>query len=63
FETNPPVTYMASCGTSSFLEEEEHIARVRLAWQGICAVALSSDESMRLVANALGELTGQEEQQ
>jgi len=63
FEMNPPVAYMDSRGTSSFLEEEEHIARVRLAWQGICAVALSSDESMRLVANALGELTGQEEQQ
>ncbi|HKN51620.1 MAG TPA: helix-turn-helix transcriptional regulator [Amycolatopsis sp.] len=62
FETNPPVTYMASCGTSSFLEEDEHIARVRLAWQGICAVALSREESLRLVASALGELTGQEEQ-
>jgi transcriptional regulator with XRE-family HTH domain len=61
FESSPSVAYMDSRGTSSFLEEPEHIERVRLAWQGIRAVALSPEESMRLVASALGELTGQEE--
>ncbi|EOD69275.1 helix-turn-helix domain-containing protein [Amycolatopsis vancoresmycina] len=61
FDENPPVSYMASCGTSSFLEEPQHLERVRLAWQGIRAVALSPEESLRLVASALGELTGQEE--
>jgi transcriptional regulator with XRE-family HTH domain len=61
FAENPPVSYMASCGTSSFLEEDQQIERVKVAWQGIRAVALSPEESMRLVASAFGELTGQEE--
>lgn len=61
FESNPSVAYMDSCGTSSFLEEDQQIERVKVAWQGIRAVALSPEESMRLVASALGELTGQEE--
>ena len=61
FESSPSVAYMDSRGTSSFLEEPDHIERVRLAWQGIRAVALSPEESMRLIASALGQLTGQEE--
>jgi hypothetical protein len=60
FDSNPSA-YMDSCGTSSFLEEDQQIERVKVAWQGIRAVALSPEESMRLVAGALGELTRQEE--
>jgi transcriptional regulator with XRE-family HTH domain len=63
FESAPAVAYMDSRGTSSFLEEDEHIERVRVAWRGILAVALSPEESMRLVANAIGELTVPEEQE
>jgi hypothetical protein len=61
FEATPPVTYMASCGTSSFLEEEEYIQRARVAWRGIHAVALSPEESMRQIANAIGKWAAPEE--
>ncbi|MFD9960460.1 helix-turn-helix domain-containing protein [Amycolatopsis sp. NPDC058986] len=58
FDSASPVTYMNSPGTSSFLEDDAEIERVKLAWQDIHAVALSPDESMRLVADIIGTLTG-----
>ncbi|MEC3979458.1 helix-turn-helix domain-containing protein [Amycolatopsis sp. H20-H5] len=63
FAAEPPVAYMDSRGTSSFLEEEAHIDRVRVAWLGIRAIALSPDESARLIADVLGDLTTREERE
>lgn len=60
-ESAPPVAYMDSCATSSFLEEDEQIQRVRVAWRGIRAVALSPEESMRRIAEAIDERTAPEE--
>ncbi|GAA4541061.1 helix-turn-helix domain-containing protein [Amycolatopsis samaneae] len=63
FAEDHSVVYMDSRGTSSFLEEDVHIDRVKVSWQGILAAALSPEESMRLVANVIGTLTGPEEQE
>ncbi|MFE0027236.1 helix-turn-helix domain-containing protein [Amycolatopsis sp. NPDC059021] len=63
FAADHSVVYMDSRGTSSFLEEDAHIDRVKVSWQGILAVALSPEESMRLVAHVIGTLTGPEEQE
>ncbi|MET8851318.1 helix-turn-helix transcriptional regulator [Amycolatopsis sp. NPDC004625] len=57
FGSAPPVAYMDSCSTSSFLEEEEHIASARVAWRGIHAVAMSPDESIGRIARAIGDWT------
>jgi hypothetical protein len=43
-------------GTSTFLEEEEYISRVKLAWQKLRAVALSPDDSARLIADVADKL-------
>jgi hypothetical protein len=56
FADQPTVAYEETQGTSTFLEEDEHITRARLAWQRLHAVALSAEESARLVADIAGKL-------
>lgn len=43
-------------GTSTFIEEEEYISRVKLAWQKLRAVAVSPDDSARLIADVADKL-------
>lgn len=56
FPDQPTLVYEESRTTSTFLEDEEHIARTRLAWQRLHAVALSPDDSTRLIADISGKL-------
>jgi transcriptional regulator with XRE-family HTH domain len=63
FASEPSVAYMDSRGTSSFLEEEAHIDRVRVAWRGLRAIALSPEDSARLIASTVGESTPHEERE
>jgi len=50
------LAYEETQGTSTFLEEEEYISRVKLAWQKLRAVALSPDDSARLIADVADKL-------
>jgi transcriptional regulator with XRE-family HTH domain len=56
FSDQPTLTFEETRATSTFLEDEEHIARTRLAWQTLHAVALSPEESTRLIADIAGKL-------
>ncbi|WP_216210215.1 helix-turn-helix domain-containing protein [Amycolatopsis aidingensis] len=58
----PTLAYVESRGTSSFLEEEEHVDSVKVAWRGLHAVALSPEDSARLIASVLGQPNPGEEQ-
>jgi transcriptional regulator with XRE-family HTH domain len=57
FVDHPSLVYVESLMTSSFLEEERHIHRARLAWQELRALALSRDDSARLIAEIAGKST------
>jgi transcriptional regulator with XRE-family HTH domain len=61
FAEEPALAHMESRGSSSFLEEEEHLASVKVAWRGIRAIALSPEDSARLIASAIDKLTPGEE--
>ncbi|GAB3496062.1 helix-turn-helix domain-containing protein [Amycolatopsis cihanbeyliensis] len=61
FVNEPTLVYAENRRASSFLEEEEHVERVRVAWRGLDAVALSPEDSARLIANVAGELNQPEE--
>lgn len=61
FLAEPTLVHVESRGTSSFLEEEEHVSALKVAWRNILAVALSPEDSARLIASILGELTPAEE--
>lgn len=56
FPDQPTLAYEETRTTSTFLEDEEHIARARLAWQKLHAVALSPEDSTRLIADIAGTL-------
>ncbi|WP_158845303.1 helix-turn-helix domain-containing protein [Saccharothrix deserti] len=57
FADQPSLVYIESRSTSTFLEEERHIESARLAWQRLCALAISPDESAGLIAKLIGNLT------
>ncbi|HEV8555924.1 MAG TPA: helix-turn-helix transcriptional regulator [Actinophytocola sp.] len=56
FPTQPTLCYEETRSGSTFLEEEEHINRARLAWKRLRTVALSAEDSLRLIAEIAGKL-------
>jgi hypothetical protein len=56
FLDQPALVVEETRSTSTFLEDEEHIARARLAWQKLHAAALSPEDSTRLIADIAGKL-------
>jgi hypothetical protein len=50
------LAYEETRGTSTFLEEREHIARTRLMWQKLRAAALAPGDSERLIAGIADKL-------
>jgi hypothetical protein len=63
FANEPTLAYAETRAASSFLEEDEHICGVKVAWRGIRAVALSPEDSARLITSAIGKLTPHEERE
>ncbi|MEV4055711.1 helix-turn-helix transcriptional regulator [Amycolatopsis sp. NPDC049688] len=61
FASEPSLVHVESRGTSSFLEEDHHVAMVKAAWREICAIALSHADSARLIASTIGEPVPAEE--
>ncbi|MFF4592408.1 helix-turn-helix domain-containing protein [Amycolatopsis sp. NPDC001319] len=61
FVDEPSLAYAETVGASSFLEDEGPIARVKRGWKGLIAVALSPQDSARLIARAIGNLNPPEE--
>ncbi|MFE9745032.1 helix-turn-helix domain-containing protein [Saccharothrix saharensis] len=57
FADQPSLVYVEGRGTSTFLEEEVHLANARLAWQRLRALALSAEESLGLIAKLAGRMT------
>ncbi|MDV6010912.1 DUF5753 domain-containing protein [Haloechinothrix sp. LS1_15] len=50
FESDPTLIYLENRVQSTFLEEEPHIERYRLAWERISAKALPPQRSTELIA-------------
>lgn len=61
FTAEPTLVHVESRSTGSFLEEDEQINTVRLAWRELRTIALSPEDSARLIATAAGELTSDKE--
>ncbi|WP_223199498.1 helix-turn-helix domain-containing protein [Solihabitans fulvus] len=57
FIDQPTLAYMESHRTIAFLEEEEHVRRAKTTWAQLCAMALSAEDSIRLIADLAGTLT------
>lgn len=57
FLDQPTLAHVEVRGASGFLEETPQIAEVRLAWRGLRSMALSPDDSVRLIAEIAGEMT------
>ncbi|MBA0127590.1 helix-turn-helix domain-containing protein [Haloechinothrix sp. YIM 98757] len=57
FDDQPTLVSFDARSISGLLEEEPVIQRARLTWRRLRAVALSPEESARLVAEIAGELT------
>jgi transcriptional regulator with XRE-family HTH domain len=56
FQNEPTIAYEETQATSTFLEDEEHIDRAKLAWQKLQTAALSPEDSSRMIADIAGKL-------
>jgi transcriptional regulator with XRE-family HTH domain len=56
FQHQPTIAYEETRAASTFLEDEEYIARAKLAWKRLSAAALSPEDSARLIADIAGKL-------
>ncbi|WP_326568271.1 helix-turn-helix transcriptional regulator [Amycolatopsis rhabdoformis] len=61
FINGPTLAYAESNGTSSFIEEDAGVARAKVAWSSLRAIALSREESARQLVKLIGELHPPEE--
>lgn len=61
FVDEPSLAHTESRGTSSYLEDEIPVARTKIAWQELVAMALAPEDSARLIATLIGNLTPTEE--
>lgn len=50
FDAQPPLVHQEIRGTGGFLEEGRHVNRARLDWRELGSIALSSEDSARLIA-------------
>ena len=57
FDDQPTLVELDARSMTGVLEDESVLKRARLTWRGLRAVALSPDDSARLVAEIAGELT------
>jgi len=57
FANQPSLVYVENRNTSTFLEEDRFLESATLAWQGLCALALSPDDSAGLIAGLIGKVT------
>jgi transcriptional regulator with XRE-family HTH domain len=57
FADQPTLVHLDFRGASGLLEEAPVIRSVKLAWQELRSMALSAEESTRLITNIAGELT------
>ncbi len=58
FLDQPTLVYTETRGLSGFLEEAAEIQRAKVAWRELRSMALSPDDSVRLIAEVVGEMTG-----
>jgi transcriptional regulator with XRE-family HTH domain len=57
FADQPTLAHAETRSASSFIEDEAPINRVKVAWRGLLAVALSTEDSARLISTVIGEMT------
>ncbi|MFE0027107.1 helix-turn-helix domain-containing protein [Amycolatopsis sp. NPDC059021] len=57
----PTFAYAETRALNSFLEDGSPVDRIKSAWRQICSAALSVEDSARLIASVLGDLTTAEE--
>jgi transcriptional regulator with XRE-family HTH domain len=57
FLDQPTLVYVEVRGASGFLEEAREIQRAKVAWRELRSMALSPEDSARLIADIAGELT------
>lgn len=56
FSDQPDLVFEETRSTSTFIEDDDHIATAKLAWQKLRAVALSPEDSTRMIAEIAGML-------
>jgi transcriptional regulator with XRE-family HTH domain len=57
FDAQPTLVYLEIRSASGFLEEPAELSRTKVAWRALHALALSPEESVRLIVEIAGELT------
>jgi transcriptional regulator with XRE-family HTH domain len=57
FDAQPTLVYLEIRCASGFVEEPPELRRARVAWRALRAMALSPEDSVRLIAGIAGELT------
>jgi len=56
FDAQPTLVHQEIRGTGGFLEEGRHVTRARLDWRELGSIALSPENSVRLIAEIAGEM-------
>lgn len=56
FDAQPTLVYQDNRGTGGFLEEGRHVARAKLDWRILGSLALSSEDSVRFIAELADEM-------
>jgi transcriptional regulator with XRE-family HTH domain len=57
FVDQPTLVHVEVRSASGFLEEAAEVASARIAWRGLRSMALSPEDSVRLIAEIAGDLT------
>jgi uncharacterized protein DUF5753 len=57
FDAQPTLVYLEIRSASGFLEEPAELSRAKVAWRALRSMALSPEDSVRLIAEIAGELT------
>jgi hypothetical protein len=57
FDAQPTLVHVEIRSASGFLEEPTEVRSAKVAWRGLLSMALSPDDSVRLIAEIAGELT------
>jgi transcriptional regulator with XRE-family HTH domain len=57
FDAQPTLVYQEVRGVGAFLEEGRHVTRAKLDWRELGSKALSPEDSARLVAEIVGEIS------
>jgi hypothetical protein len=57
FDAQPTLVHVEIRSASGFLEEPAEVRRAKVAWRALYSMALSPEESVRLIAEISGETT------